>query len=282
MKCFSFFLIFLFHSSVFSQTTEQDCITFGDSYYTSDVESKIPLECEGIFKSSTNIKSIVETESQDVKIHGYKNILFASIYDSVVIPAIYKDHIIAGEMALLNEIQAVEINESEKQVLVLQSSNQSILTYKLDIGGKIYPHKKLITDDLATASNVALDLVNNQVIAIHQSLSKLTFYKKEACVDGRIIEFSIDLQRTLNGNLTGLISPIDACVSVSQQKLYVYDETSNKIQIFNSSASGNTAPLSNKNIVLSEGQIIKKLDCYETSQKLVLTDQNGNTFLLDY
>lgn len=274
--------LFLVTTNAFSQAIEQDCVTFGDSYYTSDAEANIAVGCSDLFKLNTSRASIDMTESQNIKIHGYKNILFVSIYDSLAIPAVFNDHIIAGEKTLLNEIQAIEINESGKDVIVLQSSSQSIMTYRFNISGKIHPHKKLITDDLATASNVALDLVNNQIIAIHESLSKLTFYNKAACIDGRAVEYSTELQRTLNGNLTELISPIDACVSMSQQKLYVYDATSKKIQIFNSAASGNTVPLTSKSPVLTEGQIIKKIDCYETSQKIILTDQNGNNISLDY
>ena len=282
MKYIAILFLYLVASDAFSQATEQDCITFGDSYYTSDVESKIPLACEGLFKSSTNIKSIVETESQDLRIHGYKNILFATIYDPTTIPTSYKNHIIAGEKALLTEIEAIEINEEDQQVLVLQSSNQSITTYKLDIGGKIYPHKKLIVDDLSSATNLALDTDNQEIIAIHSTSSKLTFYRKEACIDGRIPEFSTSLLRTISGDKTQLIAPIDACVSKTQKKLFVYEENAQKVYVFSSNASGNYAPEKELEPILTAGQSIKKIDCHESVQKIILTDQNGTTISLNY
>ena len=274
--------LIVYSTAIQGQVTEQDCVTFGDQYYTSAQGAQIPSACTDIYKANASIKAIDQTESASFKIHGHDRILFVSTFDNALTPPAYKKHIIAGEKTELAEILALEINETDKMVTVLINSPRSIMTYKLDIGGRIYPHKTLRLDDLSTASNVSLDSVNQQVIAIHQTASKLTFYKQAACIHGRKEAFSTEIQRSLGGPLTKLSEPIDACVSSSQNKLYVYDKLTRQVHAFPTTASGNVSPSLSLNVNLDASQEIQKLDCHEGNQKLKLTDQNGIVISVNY
>ena len=111
---------------------EYSCIDQAALYGDAKGHDKITEECIQDFKSNASIKAIKENKEKDIKVYGYKNMIIVEkhIEDKT------KNMVTAGKNTLVNNIIALELDENNNEIIVLDESGD-ILFFSSIITGNI-------------------------------------------------------------------------------------------------------------------------------------------------
>ncbi|TNF24429.1 MAG: hypothetical protein EP319_18645 [Deltaproteobacteria bacterium] len=268
------FIFLILTSQTFASQAEIDtCNSQAELYGQPSGGSMIGSNCYDLFNSNATLKNKDISEDGNLEIFGMDRIIFTRWFDGTLT---HKYNHAGDQTRLDGTIHHLHLDTTNNMILGLIGETKAIYSWKVNQGGNIAPTGRLTnTTNLDSASAVSLDEANNQLIVIHSSEARLSFYNRLACVDGKTTEHQTDIKRTLAGGATQMISPVDAAVSVSRNELYVLDSNLNKILVFASNASGDVAPIRSINVT-GLGTVVK-VDYRATADKLRVTDSVGAT-----
>lgn len=175
-------LLLLFSFSIYSQSLD-DCVKNAQySGSQKSMPSEKKLDCSHLFKDFENGKNISLSIDKKSKAYGFKNILFFENEKSM-------KFIISGDQTKLDNILAIDIDEEDKKIYVLNYNTlgKQIYSYMFNQSGNHTPLRKFESEDLAEA--VDIEIVKNKIL-VKQSNGDIHVYNKEADINGRRPQYS--------------------------------------------------------------------------------------------
>jgi hypothetical protein len=139
----------------------------------------IPLECAVHFLKRSSAKLRVKSLDGSFSAFAYKNIIFIKDTKS----KLKGQNIIAGKYTELEEIQALTLDEKNKEIIVLEKSGQ-ILAFSSVITGNVAPYRKIKSDELEGASEIAVNPVKKEIIVLKPQTREILFYSRETNTNG--------------------------------------------------------------------------------------------------
>ncbi len=270
------FSILALSFSAFSAQTLESCKTAGLDYGSQTrMPSSVSKDCYPILLNQKNNINYDESTDYLIKAVGVNNMLFVQVHtvDEDDNEVLVSEHITSGNQSKLSNIQAIDFNEDDARIYVLNESSgeKQVLSFGYDDDGNNAPMRKLITPELSQASNIKVDNVNSEIYAVSKSGSWLKVFNKLADPDGRREENSVTVKRSLTGASTHLDNPID--VSVSVNEIFVLDK--DRILIFDRSASGSSSPKREIAGASTQMSNAEKIEYDAESKQITVTNSDG-------
>lgn len=169
----TFISLFFICSLCFADTETAMCEKEASKFGDGSGRDSIPSECAEHFlkKVSPKLKKI----SKDglVTIYAYKNIIFIKDPNSKV----KGQNVIAGKYTELENIQAITLDEANKEIVVLEE-NQDILSFSSVITGNVAPKRILKHKELEAASDLLI--YKKHIIVLAEKNNEIIFFNREA------------------------------------------------------------------------------------------------------
>ncbi len=238
-----FIFTFIFSLNGFAQSTLESCSQAGLEYGDAQIANNaVPDDCHSVLLSNQNQFNYKESTNSLIKIIGGQNLIYTEVYqlDANQNPVLFSIEITSGKNSMLKEIQALEYNQGDDRIYVLNKDGDSshIFSYQAQTGGNNAPMRRLISNELDGATNLKLNHVKQETFVVSTGNAWVKVFNLYADNLGARAENSISTLRSLQGNNTQLIAPTD--IAISDDEVFILD--SNKILIFNINDSGNVAP----------------------------------------
>lgn len=223
--------------------TVEQCSTDAISYGNQSGTPKIfPTTCFPVLWGLKTDSNYDESGDNYVQSVGVKNMLHTKVYtlDAESNPILSSEHVITGKLSLLHEVQAVDFNEADGRIYVLNKASdghQQVYSYPHDVGGNYAPRRALKgNNEVDAASNIRMDATN--IFLISKTGNWIKVFNRAADPWGPKTEHSTATLRTVSGSNTGLNAPVD--IAESGTELFVLEAT--RIAVFNKTDSGNITP----------------------------------------
>lgn len=210
-------ILFILSSLSFADTETAICEKEGSKFGDGNGRDSIPAECSEHFLKKVSPKLKKKSKDGTFSVHAYKNIIF--IKDPKT--KIKGQNIIAGKYTELENIQAIALDEENKEIVVLEES-RDILSFSSVITGNMAPKRILKHKDLEDAQE--LIVYKDQVIVL-LSKNEVVFFKREANVHGPPGKKFLSPLRTIR-NVKG------SELEINEDQLFVIDEENRSRSVF--------------------------------------------------
>lgn len=149
----------------------------------------IPEICFTLYKSksSSNARKLHLKSGKEVI--GYRDMIFME--DD-------KISVITGKNTLLKEIVALDIDEKNNSLVVLDK-NGDVLTFNLNISGNVSPLRVLRSKQASGASNVVVDEEKEQIIILHSITKKAYSFDRLGNIFARPEKRFLGLKKETSG-----------------------------------------------------------------------------------
>lgn len=217
----TFLILFLLISSVCSADTdtamcEKEALKFGDG----SGKDSIPAECADHFLKKVSPKLKKVSNDGSVIVYAYKNIIFVKDPNSKV----KGQNVIAGKYTELENIQAITLDEANKEIVVLEE-NQDILSFSSVITGNVAPKRILKHKELEDASDLLV--YKKHIIVLADKNDEIIFFNREANVHAPEEKKFLSPVRTIRN-----ISGSQMHVNDESEELLVVDQQKRSQSIF--------------------------------------------------
>lgn len=284
MKALGIITSLLFSGLVFSETL-QECENQGARYGDGKSKTYISSSCENLFESKAHFHAKKELIDQDLKIFGYKNILFMHLgaksgLKSLQTPANLNTLVITGEQAGFEDVLALDLDLVNNTVVALvidsKTRKESILTFDLYIGGNITPRRRIYSDELTGATSLKLDTAKNLIYVLYKDDAKLASYHLMDNTYGVNAKKFGKVQSLLEKESSGLTSIQDLVLTKDSNDLFILDSKAKKVFQFNSLGFS----LIKEFDIYSDSKEYLQLELDSTSQALKVRDSKGGELTL--
>jgi hypothetical protein len=171
IKHISTIIIFLFSLSSFAQVSVEECTNQLHVLGRGLSKKQIDSNCFMKIKKTVNSKAIVKTSNNSIEIYGAINSIFIENTKNNTFK------VIAGSKSTLNSITAVEYDEMDKSIYILEKNSGIIKVFSDSIEGNIAPLRVIEINQLVGAVDLAvngehlfiLNSKENSVIVINKS-----------------------------------------------------------------------------------------------------------------
>lgn len=218
------------------------CTLQGEKYGDGKTRAGIDQQCFQAFFNQGKDNSFDLADDQDIFALAYKNMIFFEkyLFENDKQKARY---VISGDQADLSHIQAVDIDEENQNIHVLQYNPTRISLFQAQAGGNISPIRKLMSSDIKESTNLVVNPYTNELAVIFAASSKIKFFNREADINGRHQHTLMKLKRELYGPKTTLKKPIDAVIDPTGELIIILDQEDNQVVFFDWKSSDNSAPI---------------------------------------
>lgn len=236
-------LLTLLLSNQLHATTLNDCEVAGQNYGNQEgMPVDIPEVCKSLIESQISSFSFSKSKSKLTQVFGFKNILYIKKFtsDDLGNLSLLKEYLTSGKKSRLTNIIATNVDEQDHRVYVInkKDSEYEILSFSSLFGGNNTPLRKIISNEILGATNIASDAANNEIFVISKNNGWVKVFNKLADINGRRAENSLNVKRSLTGLNSQIVNPID--LSINNDELFILE--AEKLLVFDKNASGNTAP----------------------------------------
>lgn len=211
------FFLFMMSSFCFADTETAICEKEGAKFGDGNGRDSIPAECSEHFLKKVSPKLKKKSKDETFSVHAYKNIIFIKDPKS----KIKGQNIIAGKYTELENIQAITLDEENKEIVVLEESGD-ILSFSSIITGNMAPKRVLKHKDLEDAQE--LIIYKDQIIVLLSS-HEIIFFKREANVHGPEGKKYLSPLRTIR-NVQGTE------LEINEDQLFVVDRENKSRSVF--------------------------------------------------
>lgn len=270
--------IFIFLPLLQAQTVE-DCALQGESFGDGKSKQIVSDKCVELFssKASSHAKKILVKD--DIKVFGYKNILFTEIGSSSGLkkyqsPAHFKTLLITGSNPAFEEVIALDIDLERRMIIALVKSSktqeEAIFTFELLVSGNILPKRRIETTELEGATSLAIDSVNQKIIVLFNNKAEIKSFNlldNTAAKDGS--QYG-KVQKIWNAANSSLSSAEDLALLPDSDDFYILDSKSKKVVKLNQFKAGS---LGEKDIY--SDLEYKQIEYNSDTNKLVVIDSQG-------
>lgn len=280
----TFIIIMNLHAQISLTDCESSAINFNSKTQSA---TNISNDCGDLIYAQRN--SINEDNSIDdyIYITGYKNILYTKEYiQDVDGYKVFNAHrFTAGEETNLKEILAVDFNEGDASVYLLNKVDSDIYlqSFYYDVSGNVTPLKSFTSMDLNYASNLRVNEASKEIFILFKQNATIKIFNKDANPLGKKNENSTNVKRSISGSPTLLNSPQD--LAIYNNEIFVLDN--DRVLVFNQNDNGAVAPkrvISGSNTQLSGAVRLEINDSNEieitngdSSVKRFLPSSSGNS-----
>jgi len=280
MNKLAYIFILLYSFNGYSQSTLSMCINAGSTFGSQKTApTEIPSDCYISLLNSQNQLNYDESSDGLIKIIGTKNLLLSRVhdYDESSKVVLLKDEYTSGDKSKLTEIKAVDFNESDARIYVLNQENtqKQVYSYAYDIGGNNTPIRELHTIEIEQASNLRVDGKSSEIFLISLNDKWIKVFNRLADPDGRRPENSNRLLRSIQGPTTQLQAPID--LAIIGNELFILEP--NKILVFNKQSNGNISPI---RVIQGSNTNLLNAKRLEVSNDGNLEIKNGDNSILNF
>jgi hypothetical protein len=173
--CFNFYGL---KAEVPQLTSEQvflNCEDQAENYGNGKSDDVVSKECLSLFKKAASSKAIKESKINKFKIYGYRNMLIIeqSKNNSVT------TELIAGSSTELDQIEALDIDETHQEAIVLLA-NGNILFFTTKMTGNLAPYRILKGADIIGSNEIIYDSARDLIALNNPKNKKVLFYKRLA------------------------------------------------------------------------------------------------------
>jgi hypothetical protein len=194
------------------------CAKGGEEFLNGLGRDEIPGNCYDLFKKNSGFEASKTSASGKIFAFGHNNILFNK-QDKIV-------RTIAGSNAQLGEVVALAIDETNREIAVLDKTGD-VLIFPSNVNGNIAPHRILKHKDLHGASDLVINTKRNELIVFNKSNQNLIFFPRLANNHGRGKKMTPSVLRTVS-NLKGIES---VTLDEAHQELFTLDTVKNRINV---------------------------------------------------
>ena len=255
--------------------TLSSCFLSGENYGSqSGTPTSINPACADLILNTGDHLTKDFSSDELIEVTGKNNILIVRInaLDGNNNPVFFADEFTSGEKSKLSNIQAVDFNEGDSRVYVLNQSNdgkKQVYSYQYDVGGNNTPLRELVTDDIEEASNLRIN--GEETLLISSNAKWLRVFNGLADPDGKKSENSNNILREISGSNTLFSSPNDLVIYNSE--IFILDN--DRVLVFNLTDSGDIAPKRNINGSNTQLSGAKRIEI-NSSNELVITNSDGS------
>ena len=226
--------------SAIAQPNFETCSELAQSYGDKHTPSFVPGACFEKLKELASPKNISTSEDGQVLVYAKDNM----VYLEKKIDLEASVELLAGPQTKLFEAKDIELSEQENRFYVLNrnESGSQVFSYTLEYGGNLAPLRKLISPELAQASDITIDFADKKLLISSQDGGWVKIFNLHADPDGRREENSTKTLATLSNELN---SPIDTAVSETEifvledQKISIYS----KEEVYSGQEQSESSPI---------------------------------------
>jgi hypothetical protein len=268
-------------SKIFSDTPASDeCKTQAKNYLDEKKPTRISDHCFGDYLASAAPNAVRKSEDGQTLAFGHKNILFiqttSPTSSSTETTAKIEKHIIAGKHSSLREITALTLDNSNRDVIVLDGAHGIALPFSLKYFGNVSPRRTLKSTLLKGATSIAVDPIHDELIFSNNSNQSILFFSRLADIDGHKSNSSITQLRSIEGSLTQITSSQSLAIDLEHDEIFLLDREANQILVFDRAISGNIAP---KRVVRGNATLLSSpvtLTYNKSNDTLEILNGNGD------
>ncbi len=187
-------LIILISLPFVSYGTDEDqsvsqCSLASSKYGDGKSKQSIPEICYTLYKSKSSTLARKVHGKSGLEVAGYKDMIF--IEDK-------KISVIAGKNTLLEDIIALDIDEKNNAIVVLERRGD-VLTFNLSISGNVSPIRVLRSKQGIGSSNVVVDEKKEQIILLSSKAKKAYSFARLGNAFARPEKRNIDVKKETSG-----------------------------------------------------------------------------------
>ncbi len=277
-RLISAFLVFS-SLSIFGASTEQSCKEQGIEVGNFHGNVFLSDDCFDLYMGLVRKHQIQTSVDQSVLAFGHNNILFVEVDDTNIFPE-KKRLYTTGKQSLLSSVKAISLDMANREILGIVNGDNSIFTFKMDLGGNISPIRRITTAKLANATNLEVNHSTDEIMVISQSDKKLLFFKREAHVNGLRPKNSIASTRTL---LLGdfLEVPEDVTSSIGKKEIYILDSQLKKIFVYSEGAKGSDKPKLSYGAESIKITSPTRIEYLESENQILISNEKGDNALIN-
>lgn len=195
------------------------CEKEGERFGDGKGKDLISYECADLFKKNANLEAVKTSESGKIVAFGYRNIVFLKLDGKI--------RVITGSYTEMNDIQALTIDEANKEVAVLDAKGD-VLFFSSHITGNVAPLRILKHKELTGAADLVVNSKKNEVLILNKRTRSVIIFSRLANYHGPEKKKKLAILKVIK-NLHGHES---VSIDNEHQELFSFDAVKNKIQVF--------------------------------------------------
>ncbi len=170
-------LLFIIIQWGFAQGIGVDnCVDSGYQYGDGKGTALYLDQCYSMAQEQGDIKLIRVSALEKWRAVAFKNMIFIENKEK----ALEKPEVQAGSSTGLTNVVAMDFDEYNKELFVINGEDGEILVFTLNIIGNVAPLRKLTSRYLVKAEDLAVDVVGNNIFVYNSHLSNIYVFKRDA------------------------------------------------------------------------------------------------------
>jgi len=180
-------------AAVVSEAEILVCQDKAENYGNGKGDDTISENCMELVRMQASASAKKESASLKMKFFGFRNMILVESS----LGALTKTHIIAGNSTELKNIIALDFDELNKEIVVLEKSGK-VSFYSYKITGNVAPFRTLNHGELPGASEVAVDSKRDIVIVKNPISQKVLFFSRLANIHAGKGKQKLEVLKTID------------------------------------------------------------------------------------
>lgn len=265
------FCIFLLSicSLSWAEVTIDHCLTTAEFNAHHLNPQVVPTECKNIVKNHAGIFERIQTSDGLYDVYGHKNMLYVDYYQEVDGQlSLVDSKLLAGDQTKLREIISLDLDEENKKIFILNRNHDTVsfAHYSLDFIGNVAPSRHYQSSEINGAVSFRVSTSDDKTYNLDYQNAQIKVYNLHADPEGKNANNAINIQKSIAGVQTLLVSPVD--LALSEQEIFVLD--GDRVLVFVKSAQGDVSPV----------RIIYGDNTQLNSAKMINLDLDANEILI--
>ena len=209
-------VLFAFQINLTLAQSLQDCVDQASWIDPHIGVPNIELNCKNTVINNAFEHAIDYSSDNFIQIFGAGNMLYTLAYksDELGNPQVVTDGITAGKYTSFTDIRALEIDEHDGKVFVLDEETDgsfSVISVSATASGSLAPSTRLANSEIAMAKNIKTDRGHNELYVVGENWIKV--FNINAYSGSFRADQSDQLIRKIEGNNTQLGNVADLAIS---------------------------------------------------------------------
>jgi hypothetical protein len=215
----------------------QVCQNLAPLYGHNITPQTLPSNCRREALAHSPLLAQMQNSDGSRMIYGANQMLYV---DHIEDGQVTKTDLLAGENAKLGEVLSVELDEEQQHLFVLSrhQDGAAFSHYDMKFLGNTAPLRSFKSSDLLGVVSFRINLENKEIYLLDQAQLAIKVYNLYADPYGPKPEHRTAMLRSIQGEQTQILAPVD--LALSEEEIFLLE--SDRVQVFARSAQGNITP----------------------------------------
>jgi hypothetical protein len=215
----------------------QVCQSLAALYGHNVTPQNLPSNCRNETLANSSLLARMQNSDGSRMIYAANHMLYV---DHIEEGQVVKTQLLTGENAKVGEVLSLELDEEHQHLFVLSrhQDGAAFSHYDLNFIGNTAPLRSFKSSDLLGVVSFRINLENKEIYLIDQAQLAIKVYNLYADPYGPKPEHRTTMLRSIQGEQTQILAPVD--LALSEEEIFLLE--SDRVQVFARSAQGNITP----------------------------------------